>query len=74
MLILRARPSRVQYREPPTDDDRRWWAAQNETWDDPDGPPMLHPLIAIRGRRRQFEFDMRDAHDPDEPEWFESRP
>lgn len=73
MDSLRTSPPHVQYCDPPTDDDRRWWSAQNESWDDPDGPPALHPLITLRGRRQRFEFDMRDAYDPDEPDYLEAR-
>lgn len=71
MPILRARPSRVQYREP-SDDDRRELAESNTTWDD-DGPPFVLMDLVIGGKRRRVRLDPRDeARDPyEDPEPFE---
>ena len=71
--MLRARPSRVQYREP-SDADRAWWAEANESWHyQDDGPPFIPMDVLIAGKRRRVHIDLRDEpRDPfDDIEPFE---
>lgn len=72
MHILPA-SARPVYHEPPTDADRAWWRAQNDSWHDPDGPPVMEAHVAIGGRYRRVNVDTRpDLYgDPLEPEGHE---
>lgn len=61
MPILRARPSRVQYHEPPSDQDRSEWAEANESWHHQDGdPPFVAMDVLIASKRRRVHVDLRD--------------